>query len=107
MLSVMEDVNWEIRDVEQLREHYSRTCRQWAERLEQHRSEALQLVPEKTYRIWRLYLTASSVFFAEGAIGLYQVVASKLAANVAAIPFTREDIYRPGIGPLEHRRNSA
>jgi len=106
ILSVMEDVNWEVRDVEQLREHYSRTCRQWAERLEQNRRRALELVPEKTYRIWRLYLTASSVYFAEGSIGLYQVVAAKPAAT-AAIPLTREDVYRPGIGPVEGRRESA
>jgi cyclopropane-fatty-acyl-phospholipid synthase len=107
ILSVMEDVNWEIRDVEQLREHYSRTCRHWTERLEKHRNQVLQLVPEKTYRIWRLYLAASSVYFAEGSIGLYQVVAHKPAVNVAAAPFTREEIYRPGIGALERRRNSA
>jgi cyclopropane-fatty-acyl-phospholipid synthase len=107
ILSVMEDVNWEVRDVEQLREHYSRTCRQWAERLEQNRRRALELVPEKTYRIWRLYLTASSVYFAEGSIGLYQVVAAKPAA-ASAVPLTREDVYRPGIGPVEGpRRESA
>lgn len=106
ILSVMEDVCWEIRDVEQLREHYSRTCRHWAESLERNRRRALELVPEKTYRIWRLYLTASSVYFAEGSIGLYQVVAAKPAA-ASTIPITREDIYRPGVGPVEGRRQSA
>jgi cyclopropane-fatty-acyl-phospholipid synthase len=107
ILSLMEDENWEIRDAEQLREHYSRTCRQWAERLEEHKSEALQLVPEKTYRIWRLYLAASSVYFAEGSIGLYQVVASKPLADAEAVPVTREGIYLPSAGLLDRKRDSA
>ena len=107
ILSVMEDAEWEIRDVEQLREHYSRTCRQWAERLERNYPRALELVPEKTYRIWRLYLTASSVYFADASIGLYQVVAAKSAGTIAATPSTREPVYRPGIGPVERRRESA
>lgn len=98
VLSVMEDTDWEIRDVEQLREHYSRTCRQWAERLEENRARALELVPEKTYRIWRLYLSASSVYFAEGSIGLYQVVAARARDEAGMVPTTREDIYVPASG---------
>jgi cyclopropane-fatty-acyl-phospholipid synthase len=93
VLSVMEDVGWEIRDVEQLREHYSRTCRQWCERLLARREPALQLVSEKTYRIWLLYLAASSVYFADGSIGLYQVVAQKRDRALLSPPITREDIY--------------
>lgn len=93
ILSVMEDESWEVRDVEQLREHYSRTCRQWCERLMANRERALRLVPEKTYRIWVLYLAASSLHFGEGAIGLYQVVAAKRDPRASAAPTTREDIY--------------
>jgi cyclopropane-fatty-acyl-phospholipid synthase len=92
-LSVMEDGNWEIRDVEQLREHYARTCRQWSERLMANRERALKLVPEKTYRIWLLYLAASSLYFSDGSIGLYQVLAAKRDSQASATPTTREGIY--------------
>ena len=95
ILSVMEDEGWEIRDVEQLREHYARTCRQWAERLLRNRERALRLVQERTYRIWVLYLIASSHYFAEGSIGLYQAVASKSDPTTVAVPVTRETIYAP------------
>jgi cyclopropane-fatty-acyl-phospholipid synthase len=93
MLSVMEDAGLEVRDVEQLREHYSRTCRQWAERLLAERRRALELVPEPTYRTWVLYLVASSLYFAEGSIGLYQTVAKRSDPKAAGIPTTRESIY--------------
>ncbi|MGH7857550.1 MAG: class I SAM-dependent methyltransferase, partial [Candidatus Binatia bacterium] len=104
MLTVMEDAGWEIRDVEQLREHYSRTCRQWAEHLLARRDEALALVPEKTYRIWCLYLIASSLYFAEGSIGLYQTVLAKADPKVKAVPTTREAIYAPRPPCPERRR---
>ncbi|MGH7821112.1 MAG: class I SAM-dependent methyltransferase, partial [Candidatus Binatia bacterium] len=104
MLTVMEDGGWEIRDVEQLREHYSRTCRHWAERLLARREQALALVPEKTYRIWCLYLIASSMYFAEGSIGLYQTVLSKSDPAAVAVPTTREGIYAPATAAEERRR---
>jgi cyclopropane-fatty-acyl-phospholipid synthase len=97
ILSVMEDEHWEIRDVEQLREHYARTCRQWCERLMADRERALRLVPERTYRIWLLYLAGSSIYFSDGSIGLYQVVAAKRDPRAARTsPTTREGIYRHG-----------
>lgn len=95
VLSVMEDVNWEIVDVEQLRNHYARTTRQWVENLLANRARAVDLVSEKTVRIWNLYLAQSSNSFADGSIGLYQVVLSKTDATAAAVPFTREAIYQP------------
>lgn len=104
-LSAMEDAEWEIRDVEQLREHYSRTCRHWAERLLAERERALALVPEKTYRTWVLYLVASSHYFAEGSIGLYQVVLAKRDAAPRVVPTTREALYVPT--DLAERRRSA
>jgi cyclopropane-fatty-acyl-phospholipid synthase len=97
ILSVMEDAGWEIRDVEQLREHYARTCRHWAQRLEHARERASLLVSDKIYRTWRLYLSAAAVYFGEGSIGLYQVVAAKPAPGRSSPPSTREDLYRPRV----------
>ena len=70
----MERAGWEMLDVENLRLHYARTCRHWAERLQARADEARAIVGERVYRTWLLYLTCSSVAFAGGSIGLYQVL---------------------------------
>ena len=65
-LTEMERARWEIVDVENLRLHYARTCRQWAERLQARAEEARAIVGERIYRTWLLYLTCSSVAFVAG-----------------------------------------
>jgi hypothetical protein len=50
-------------------------------------------VGERIYRIWRLYLTCSSVAFQEGHIGLYQVLMRKQWDGTFDAPATREDLY--------------
>ena len=47
--------------------------------------EARALVGERIYRIWRLYLTCSSVAFQEGHIGLYQVLMRKQWGRYAGV----------------------
>src|SRR5262249_50735581 len=73
----MERARFEILDVESLRAHYARTTHQWVERLQANAERARALVGERTYRAWVAYLAASSVSFAAGGIGLYQVVAGR------------------------------
>src|ERR1700722_8440459 len=63
-LRLAEEVGFEVRDVESLREHYVLTLRHWARRLELHREEALQVVNEPTYRGWRILLPGSAYGFA-------------------------------------------
>ena len=96
-LTEMERAGWEIMDVEGLRLHYARTCRQWIERLSVRADEARALVGERVYRTWLLYLTCSAVGFEGGSIGLYQVLMRKhrdpLVGNV---PRTREPLYKRG-----------
>lgn len=58
--------NFEIADCESLRAHYALTLRQWVARLEQSHAEALEVVSESTYRIWRLYMAASALEFEGG-----------------------------------------
>ncbi|HET7833306.1 MAG TPA: cyclopropane-fatty-acyl-phospholipid synthase family protein [Gallionella sp.] len=94
---VMEDASFEIHDVEDLRHHYALTLREWVNRLEQHRGEALEYVPESVYRIWRFYMASCAVGFEEGGTGVYQILASKRAPFSDPVPLTRRDIYRqPG-----------
>jgi len=90
----MERAGWEVQDVENLRLHYARTCRHWAERLRARADEARAIVGERTYRTWLLYLTCSSVAFAAGSIGLYQVLVRKQGDSTGGMaPPTREDLY--------------
>lgn len=94
MLTEMERARWEILDVEGLRLHYARTCRQWVERLTARAAEARALVGERVYRTWVLYLTCSAVGFETGSIGLYQVLMRKHRDPATGVaPGTREDLY--------------
>ena len=92
-LTEMERARWEVLDVENLRLHYARTCRHWAERLQARAEEARAIVGERIYRTWLLYLTCSSVAFAGGSIGLYQVLMRKQWDKSFTRPTTREDLY--------------
>jgi cyclopropane-fatty-acyl-phospholipid synthase len=93
-LTEMERAGWEIADVEGLRLHYARTCRQWVERLSARADEARALAGERIYRTWRLYLTCSAVAFEGGSLGLYQVLMRKHRdPRVGYAPRTREPLY--------------
>jgi cyclopropane-fatty-acyl-phospholipid synthase len=89
-----EDAGLEVRDVENLREHYALTLRHWVRRLEARREEARREVDEPTYRTWRLYMAGSAHGFARSRLALYQVLLSKnLADGTAGLPPTRADWY--------------
>ena len=94
MLRAAESAGFEIRDVENLREHYALTLRHWFRRLEMHHAEALSFVDEATYRVWRLYLAGSAHGFRRGHIAVYQTVLAKLdSSGQTKLPLTREDWY--------------
>jgi cyclopropane-fatty-acyl-phospholipid synthase len=85
---------FETRDVENLREHYALTLRQWERRLEARHKEAVALVGEPTYRVWRLYMAASAYSFAVGRNSLIQALFSKPGPHGASeLPLTRADLY--------------
>jgi cyclopropane-fatty-acyl-phospholipid synthase len=90
---VMERAGFEILDLEGLRRHYALTLRHWVTRLERRKAEAQPLVPESTYRIWHLYMAACAQQFDEGAIGVYQILATNRNGEPAQVPLTRRDLY--------------
>jgi cyclopropane-fatty-acyl-phospholipid synthase len=93
-MTEQERAGWEILDVEGLRLHYARTCRQWVERLQARADEARAIAGERIYRTWVLYLTCSAVAFEAGSIGLYQVLMRKQRDRTGGrAPRTREDLY--------------
>lgn len=92
--SVAEAAGFEVRDVENLREHYALTLRHWVNRLEARRAEAIQAAGEVTYRTWRLYLSASAHGFESGHLNVNQTLLAKLDRGRSRVPLTRADLYR-------------
>jgi cyclopropane-fatty-acyl-phospholipid synthase len=95
MLDAAEKAGFEVRDVENLREHYVLTLQQWLRRLEAHAEEARQLTDEVKYRIWRLYLAGSAHYFRTAKLDLYQSLLVKNDNGKSAMPLTRQDWYQP------------
>ena len=94
LLGAAESAGLEIRDVENLREHYALTLRHWLRRLEAQHGEALSFVDEKTYRVWRLYIAGSAHGFHRGHMAVYQTLLAKLdSKGQTNVPLTRGDWY--------------
>jgi cyclopropane-fatty-acyl-phospholipid synthase len=94
LVAAAEDAGFETRDVESLREHYVLTLRHWLDRLERCRREAIEIVGDATYRVWRLYMTASMHGFATARLNVLQTLLAKPENGRAKVPLTREDLYR-------------
>ncbi|MCR9136105.1 MAG: cyclopropane-fatty-acyl-phospholipid synthase family protein [Alphaproteobacteria bacterium] len=90
----LEGHGFEVHDVENLREHYGRTCRLWAERLESRFDEAVKEVGAPKARLWLLYLTGCSLAFERGTMQINQTLASKRVRGPSGLPPTRADLYR-------------
>ncbi len=88
-----EAAGFEVRDVENLREHYALTLRHWVKRLEMERDQAVRLVGDTVYHTWRLYMAGSAVGFESGGINVNQTLLAKPAKGAANLPLTRDDLY--------------
>lgn len=88
-----EAAGFEVRDVENLREHYELTLRCWVEGLRRNMDEVIKQVSETTYRIWLLYMAGSAAAFKRGDIGVYQMLLSRAEHGNSHLPLTREDWY--------------
>ena len=95
-LAAVEEADFEVRDLESLREHYVLTLRHWVRRLESHHEPALEYVDEPTFRVWRLYMAASAHMFSTGKINVYQALLVKPdSQGHSGLPLTRADWYTP------------
>lgn len=93
-LKAAEGAGFEVRDVENLREHYELTLRRWVEGLQRNTVALLKLVPETTYRIWLLYMAGSAAAFRRGDIAVYQTLLSNPEHGKSGLPLRREDWYQ-------------
>jgi len=95
LVGMAERTGLEVRDVENLREHYVRTLHHWVNRLERAHTEAAALVGEHTYRVWRLYMAATTLGFLSGRLTLIQTLLAKpLPDGSVSVPLSRADLYR-------------
>ena len=89
-----EQAGFDVRDVENLRDHYVLTTRAWLQRLQQRRAEAVALVGEATYRVFRLYLAGGARMQRSGRDGVIQaLMARPLEDGRTGLPLTRADLY--------------
>jgi len=84
---------FEVRDVENLREHYALTLRAWVRRLEDNVEKARNVASDSMYRIWRLYMSGSAHGLDTGRLELHQVLLSKPDCGLSGLPLTRTDWY--------------
>ncbi|NED99764.1 SAM-dependent methyltransferase [Phytoactinopolyspora halotolerans] len=86
----LEQGGLEVRDAQNLREHYARTLRAWVANLEGGWDRAVSLAGAARARVWRLYMTGSALSFDAGRIGIHQVLAVRPDAHgVSDMPMVR------------------
>jgi cyclopropane-fatty-acyl-phospholipid synthase len=87
IITVMQDVGFDVRHSENLREHYALTLRDWCANLETNWDACVAEVGEGTARVWGLYMAGSRLSFERNGIQLHQVLAVKPGAKGdAAVP---------------------
>ena len=90
LITAMQDLGFEVRDVESLREHYARTLRAWVDNLEARWDELAALVGDGRVRVWRLYMAAAAVNFEMNRTAIHQVLAVRPSKDgKSAMPATR------------------
>jgi cyclopropane-fatty-acyl-phospholipid synthase len=98
-LAAMEDAGFEVVDVQSLRPHYALTLEHWFARYRAQREQVARFVPERTLRVWDLYLSGCARAFAQGLVGVHQVLLAKPdhEGHIGAA-FTREAMALPQRG---------
>lgn len=94
MLSAAEAADFEVRDVESLREHYGLTLASWYRRLEAQTAKAHAIVGEPTTRAFKAYLAGTSHQFRIGDLDMHQSLLEKSVAGSSCLPLTRDDLHR-------------
>jgi cyclopropane-fatty-acyl-phospholipid synthase len=89
----MQEGGLEVRDVENLRRHYARTCAIWTENFEANAERIGQLTDGKHFRIWHVYLAGCTYAFENDWISLYQIVCSKAGQEPSTLPWSRRYMY--------------
>ncbi|MFC4932423.1 class I SAM-dependent methyltransferase [Massilia sp. GCM10023247] len=93
VVKAMQQGGLEVRDVENLRRHYARTCALWTENFESRFEDIGRLTDARRLRIWHVYLAGCAYAFAHDWISLYQIVGGKAGQDPGQIPWSRRYMY--------------
>jgi cyclopropane-fatty-acyl-phospholipid synthase len=93
VIRAMQEGGLEVRDVENLRRHYARTCAIWTDNFEANAARIRQLTDPRRFRIWHVYLAGCTYAFNHDWISLYQIVCGKAGQEPSAIPWSRRAMY--------------
>jgi len=91
---IAERAGFEVRDLENLREHYAMTLRKWVARLEARREPAVRAAGESVYRAWRLFLSAAALEFEKGSVNVNQTLFARPCDGLSRMPLSRADLYQ-------------
>jgi cyclopropane-fatty-acyl-phospholipid synthase len=98
VVSAVQRAGFEVRHLEDLREHYALTLRRWVANLETDWDAAVAEVGQARARIWRLYMAGCAVAFEDGNTRVHQIVATRLDERGASGMSLRPDWgHRPAV----------
>ena len=92
-LTTLQQGGLEPFDVECLRRHYARTLGCWSQAFEARGERIRQLVPDKTWRVWRVYLVGSQWAFEHDEVSIYQVMCRRAGQSAQGLPWSRRWMY--------------
>ncbi|MCA9689783.1 MAG: class I SAM-dependent methyltransferase [Myxococcales bacterium] len=88
-LEAAQAAGFEVRDVENMREHYAWTHRAWRRALEDQRATIVAEVGEARYRALRVLFSYSTHYFLRGKCSVYQFVLWRPHGDRPALPLRR------------------
>ena len=93
VIKAMQAGGLEVRDVENMRRHYARTCALWTENFEKNAASIAFLTDARRFRIWHVYLAGCAYAFQHDWISLYQIVGGKAGLAPDAMAWSRRGMY--------------
>ncbi len=74
-IALLEKAGLEVTGAEAMREHYVRTIHAWQDNFEARQDQIGALLTAEQVRVWRLYLAGGALAFADGRMGVHQLLA--------------------------------
>ncbi|WP_417530050.1 class I SAM-dependent methyltransferase [Marinobacter lipolyticus] len=96
-MTICEQGDFSVLDVENLRLHYAQTLTHWMERFTACEDPVSDMYDEHFVRAWRMYLAGSIAAFRAGSLQLFQVVFTHGDNN--RLPQCRQDLYTSPAAP--------
>lgn len=87
VLPAIEKAGLLVKDIEILAKHYGHTCRDWRANFNARKDDVIELLDEKFYRMWDLYLAGSEISFTHAKYAVFQI---QIVKRHDALPITRD-----------------